>query len=349
MNKTIATATGLALLAGGGVIAAPAQASMDTTMQIGITNDSQHAVYVVVAWERDSSGPSGPVSATAPPQGTNTNPWTYPKFPDGTNAYIEVDYEGSGDMTVTTKIYPDADHSFLIGTYTNTFHNGFWRFSDTVNSGTATDWIDAFNSGFGVDEFNVNLPPHILDPYYGPLANDFPVGAAVDVDVNVMGSAAPDDSPSIEDALTLGDIESPAPADTSDDTDAGDGTSVDDPNATVVDTSGDDPILKTRSKALATEHQVAAKHHTRVEKIAAKMHNKGGVLTVHAYGSDEDLAMARGRAVRSHLGAHLAKRGHVGTPPIYVMYAGDPRNKDVHVTVHQHPDKTLPVCAARLA
>ena len=290
MNKTIAVATGLALLAGGGVFAAPAQASMDVTMKIGITNDSHHAVYVVVDWEGDSSGPSGPVSATAPPQGANDNPWTYPKFSDGTDAFIEVDYEGSGDMKVTTKIYPDADRSFLIGSYWNTFHNGFWSFDDTGNSGTATKWIDAFNSGFGVDEFNINIPAGILDPYYGPLTNDFPVGAATDVE-----------------------------------------------------TEGALGATSTRSKSLTTgDYQVAAKHQARVEKMATKVHHQGGALTVHAYGPDEDLALDRARAVRAHLEAHLAKRGHVGTSPIYVIYGGDPDHKDTHTTIHWHPDTNLP-------
>ena len=99
MKRTITAAlAATGLLTGGALTAAPAQASMDVNMKIGITNDSPHAVYVVVDWEGDSSGPSGPVSATAPPQGTGSNPWTFPKFADGTNAFIEVDYEGSGDI-----------------------------------------------------------------------------------------------------------------------------------------------------------------------------------------------------------------------------------------------------------
>ena len=288
-----ATATGIALLAGGALTAAPAQAGiMDVNMVIGITNDSPHAVYVVVDWEGDSSGPSGPVSATAPPQGTNDNPWTYPKFPDGTDAFIEVDYEGSGDIKVTTKIYPDADHSFLIGTYWDTYQNGFWKFSPEGDSGTASDWIGAFNSGFGVNRFNINLPAGILDPYYGGLSSDSPVGAAADVNTE---------------------------------------TALGDANPTT-----------TRSKTLA-DHQVVAKHHTRVEKMAAKVHNQGGVLTIHAYGPDEDLAMARAREVRKHLEAQLEKRGHSGSSPIYVLYAGDPdHKKDTHATVHWHPDVNLP-------
>ena len=349
MNKTIAVATGLALLAGGGVFAAPAQASMDVTMKIGITNDSHHAVYVVVDWEGDSSGPSGPVSATAPPQGANDNPWTYPKFPNGTDAFIEVDYEGSGDMKVTTKIYPDADHSFLIGTYWNTFHNGFWSFTDTGNSGTATDWIDAFNDGFGVDAFHINLPQGILDPYYGGLASDSPVGAAVDVDV--LGAAA--DSSSDDGNFVVydgtSDDTSNSDANTDDapngmpgnDPNAWQPSNGDDPNATIVPADPDTPIL--RSKTItAGGLLVAEKHQARVEKMAAKVHHSGGALTVHAYGPDENLAMDRARAVRAHLEAHLAKRGHVGTSPIYVIYGGDPDHKDTHTTIHWHPDTNLP-------
>jgi hypothetical protein len=115
-----------------------------------------------------------------------------------------------------------------------------------------------------------------------------------------------------------------------------------DPNATVVPTDPSLPIL--RSNSLTTgDHQIVAKHHTRVEKMATKVHNRGGVLTIHAYGPDEDLALARASAVRAHLEAQLAKRGHTESSPIWVTYAGNPdHKKDVYVTVHWHPDTNLP-------
>ena len=114
----------------------------------------------------------------------------------------------------------------------------------------------------------------------------------------------------------------------------------DDPDATVVADDPGDPTLRAKS---LTDHQVAAKHQTRVEKMATRVHNQGGVLTIHAYGSDEDLALARARAVRKHLEGHLAKRGHTESSPIWVAYAGNPdHKKDVQVTIHHHPDTTLP-------
>jgi len=102
--------------------------------------------------------------------------------------------------------------------------------------------------------------------------------------------------------------------------------------------------LTTRSKTLTTsDHRVSAKHQTRVEKMANKVHNKGGVLTIHAYGPDEDLALSRARAVRAHLEAQLAKRGHTESSPIWVTYAGNPAHKkNTQVTVHWHPDTNLP-------
>jgi len=108
--------------------------------------------------------------------------------------------------------------------------------------------------------------------------------------------------------------------------------------------SDDGAQLGARSKTLTTgDHQVVKEHHTRVEKMAAKVHNQGGVLTIHAYGPDEGLALARALAVRKHLEAQLAKRGHIGSSPIWVTYAGDPdHKKGVQATVHHHPGTTLP-------
>jgi len=189
---------------------------------------------------------------------------------------------------------------------------------------------------------------YVWDDYYANMnaANTSSVAAAADVDVNALGSAAPD-----------GDVPDPvstSPDDASDDTDAGD-TSGDAPSDSDAGTddapSGDDGaqlgganLTTTRSKALTTgDHQVAKHHHTRVERMATKVHNEGGVLTIHAYGPDEDLALARASAVRKHLEAHLAKRGHTESSPIWVTYAGNPdHKKDVHVTVHWHPDTNLP-------
>jgi len=275
-------------------------------MQIMLTSDSPHAAYVVVNWEGDTSSRTGPVEVVVPGITGGLPQWTTAKFPDGSPAIIEIDYEGSGEMTVTTKIYPDADHSFLIGSYWNKYSNGFWSVKDMGDSGTASGWIGAFDDGISTDEFQISLPVGLFDPYYGRLASEAPVGAAADVDLRAMGSAAPD-------------------GDTSD------------------DASTSDPGTRTlRSQSITGDYQVVKHHQTRVEKLATKMHNKGGVLTVHAYGPDENLAMDRARAVRSHIEAHLVKRGHVGTSPIYVIYGGDPDHKDTHTTVHWHPAVTLP-------
>jgi hemin uptake protein HemP len=186
------------------------------------------------------------------------------------------------------------------------------------------------------------------------VAGDSYVGAAADVETeNSLGAApngdASDDVPSDDGALPDGaptDDESGDDASADDapanDSSSDDSSNGDDPSATVAGTNLDARIL--RSKTLTTgDHQVVAKHHTRVEKMAAKVHNRGGVLTIHAYGPDEDLALARARAVRAHLEAQLAKRGHTESSPIWVTYAGDPdHKKDTHVTVHWHPDTTLP-------
>lgn len=165
--------------------------------------------------------------------------------------------------------------------------------------------------------------------------NDSAVGSAADVSTE----ATPDDTPVDDDGAQLGDADPEGEA-------LSDDAPSDDTNA------GSNPVvmsdaritLDTRSKTLtAGGHQVVAKHHTRVEKMAAKVHNRGGVLTIHAYGPDEDLALARARAVRAHLEAQLAKRGHTESSPIWVTYAGDPdHKKDTHVTVHWHPNTTLP-------
>ena len=125
----------------------------------------------------------------------------------------------------------------------------------------------------------------------------------------------------------------------------GSATDVEVQSSTSPDTMSDSdvPALLTRSSSPIISYQVATKHHARVEKMAAKVHNSGGVLTIHAYGPDEDLALARARAVRKHLEDHLAKRGHTASSPIWVTYAGDPgRKKNIHVTVHWHPDMNLP-------
>ena len=164
---------------------------------------------------------------------------------------------------------------------------------------------------------------YVWDDYYANMntANTSSVAAAADVDVNVMGSAAPD-----------GEVPDPVSA-SPDDAPDDDGAQLGGANLTT-----------TRSKTLtAGDHQVAKHHHTRVEKMATKVHNKGGVLTIHAYGPNEDLALARASAVRAHLEAQLAKRGHTESSPIWVTYAGDPdHKKNTHVTVHWHPDTSLP-------
>jgi hypothetical protein len=193
------------------------------------------------------------------------------------------------------------------------------------------------------------------------VASEAPVGSAADVsteavlsdDSDIVNPDAPADDTSGDDAPaddTSGD-DAPAGDTSGDDAPAGDASGTDDAPSDDAN-AGPNPVvmsnariaLDTRSKTLTTgDHQVVAKHHTRVEKMANKVHNRGGVLTIHAYGPDEDLALARARAVRAHLEAQLAKRGHTESSPIWVTYAGNPEHKkDVHVTVHWHPDTTLP-------
>ena len=202
---------------------------------------------------------------------------------------------------------------------------------------------------------NVEVPENLFAATLQTV-NESPVSAAADVQAEpaALGDDAPaDDAPS-DDANT---DDAPADDAPSDDTSSGDspdsGTGIADPSDEGPAINGDDgdqlgdsdnTTLATRSKSLTTgEHQVVEKHHTRVEKMATKVHNQGGVLTIHAYGPDEDLALARARAVRAHLEAQLAKRGHSESSPIWVTYAGDPdHKKDAHVTIHWHPDTTLP-------
>jgi hypothetical protein len=199
-------------------------------------------------------------------------------------------------------------------------------------------------------------------------ALDAPVGSAVDVNTESaagLGDDADSDGTSSDDTSTDdADSDDTSSDDTStDDADSDDTSSddtstddadSDDTSSETTDSDGDDsdsgtvvpndldaPVL--RSKNLSNTHQVAKKHHTRVEKMANKVHNRGGFLTIHAYGPDEDLALARARAVRKHLEAHLAKRGHTESSPIWVTYAGDPDHKEnTHVTIHWHSDTTLP-------
>jgi len=158
---------------------------------------------------------------------------------------------------------------------------------------------------------------------YSQTAMEAPVGSAVDV----RTEAALGDDTSGDVTVNPNDIVNPldAPADDA-------------------PTDNDGAQLGARSKTLTTgDHQVVKEHHTRVEKMAAKVHNQGGVLTIHAYGPDEGLALARALAVRKHLEAQLAKRGHIGSSPIWVTYAGDPdHKKGVQATVHHHPGTTLP-------
>ena len=191
-------------------------------------------------------------------------------------------------------------------------------------------------------------------------ASESPVGAAADVTTeSVLGDADADtasddtftpdadgasDDTSTPDADGASDDATTPDADgASDDTstpDAGDAS--DDTTTPDADTAG---ATVTRAGVMtkhATDHQVIEKHQTRVEKMATKVHNSGGVLTIHAYGPDEILAMARARAVRKHLEDHLAKRGYTGPAPIHVVYAGDPDHKGTHVTIHWHADTTLP-------
>jgi len=227
--------------------------------------------------------------------------------------------------------------------------------------GTGSYWTPVFSylekpqsplpNGFGVSlegeraknsnyTLNVEVPENLFAATLQTV-NESPVSAAADVQAEpaALGDDAPaDDAPS-------------------DNTSSGDspdsGTGIADPSDEGPAINGDDgdqlgdsdnTTLATRSKSLTTgEHQVVEKHHTRVEKMATKVHNQGGVLTIHAYGPDEDLALARARAVRAHLEAQLAKRGHSESSPIWVTYAGDPdHKKDAHVTIHWHPDTTLP-------
>jgi len=184
--------------------------------------------------------------------------------------------------------------------------NGF----DVTLGGPVTQW--GVTPTWGTPVLGVSVPENLFGASLQAV-NDAPVGAAADVEVIDPLGAAPDGS-------------------------------ADDASSDDSDDLGGANLTTIRSKTLtASDHHVATHHHTRVEKMATKVHNKGGVLTIHAYGPDEDLALARASAVRAHLEAQLAKRGHTESSPIWVTYAGDPAHKkDTHVTVHWHPNTTLP-------
>jgi len=64
----------------------------------------------------------------------------------------------------------------------------------------------------------------------------------------------------------------------------------------------------------------------------------GDMINIHAYGPDEEIALARAEHVKAHLLSEITRLG--GDPdayPVMVVYAGDPAHKkNVHVTIHQH-------------
>ena len=310
MKKTItATATGLALLAGGVLAAAPAQAQNLVNIDVGVG---------VPGWTFDGPGKPQYQYGVAD---SSTSSWNatwnecgglFDVYSGNTQiCSFNIDDAGLVSITAAKITFPAWKVTSPGGTtYDVAYSSGIVGNPPAWNSFT----MDLFGtetssqgSAMGT-QWSLNKPGDYLllvipdqgalmnygarENTNASLASEAPVGAAADVSTDADGEA---------------------PA-------------------------------TTRSKTLTTgDHKVVAKHHTRVEKMAAKVHNQGGVLTIHAYGPDEDLAMARAREVRKHLEAQLEKRGHSGSSPIYVLYAGDPdHKKDTHATVHWHPDVNLP-------
>lgn len=330
-----ATATGIALLVGGVLTAAPAMAFEDTIAISAVNPGGRELQINALVWCVDNQYAKFAQTPLDPGTNRGMDPhncdvaWSeraYPNIALGTPEMFAANKQiicnfiitASRDIQFTVVPLLEAFAYKDLGNNAVLCHAGE---KDAKNYATLDQ---PANSTYNmiVTSAKADGSGYVWDDYYANMnaANTSSVAAAADVDVNVMGSAAPDD-------------DGPDPVSTSpDDAPDDDGAQLGGANLTT-----------TRSKTLtAGDHQVAKHHHTRVEKMATKVHNEGGVLTIHAYGPDEDLALARARAVRKHLEAHLAKRGHTESSPIWVTYAGNPdHKKDTHVTVHWHPDTNL--------
>jgi len=335
-----ATATGIALLAGGVLTAAPAMAFDTDTIGISATNPGGRELQVnALVWCSGENGYAKFAQTLGANDSRGMTPscdldWTdraYPNIALGTpemfaaNKPIICDFiiTGSPGRNIQFTVVPFAE-AFAYAELGNT--TAYLCHAGEKDAKNYVTLDQPANSTYNVivTSAKADGSGYVWDDYYANMnaANTSSVAAAADVEASSpLGAAAPDD----EGLDPLGTSPDDAPDDDSDDL-------------------GGANLTTTRSKTLTTSaHRVSAKHHTRVEKMAAKVHNKGGVLTIHAYGPDEDLALARARAVRAHLEAQLAKRGHTESSPIWVTYAGDPdHKKNTHVTVHWHPDTSLP-------
>ena len=326
MRRSLTAALAAAgLLAGGVLTAAPAMAFDTDTIGISATNPGGRALQVnALVWCSGENGYAKFAQTLGANDSRGMTPscdldWTdraYPNIALGTpemfaaNKPIICDFiiTGSPGRNIQFTVVPFAE-AFAYAELGNT--TAYLCHAGEKDAKNYVTLDQPANSTYNliVTTAKADGSGYVWDDYYATLsaANESPVGSAADVDVIPLGAA--DDAPS-DDSGEFGGAN----------------------------------LTTTRSKALTTSgHQVAKHHQARVEKMATKVHNEGGVLTIHAYGPDEDLALARARAVRKHLEAHLAKRGHTEPSPIWVTYAGDPdHKKDTHVTVHWHPNTALP-------
>lgn len=105
-----------------------------------------------------------------------------------------------------------------------------------------------------------------------------------------------------------------------------------------------DPDASLRTKAVDTGY--LTRQPNRVTAMANRFVNHpGDMVNIHAYGPDEEAALARAGHVRGHLLSEISRLG--GNPdlyPVMVVYAGDLGHKDgVHVTIHQHSRSSITV------
>ena len=376
MKRTLtAVLTSVGLLASGVAMASPATAFDDDTIGLSATNPGGRELQVnALVWCSGENGYARFAQTLGANDSRGMTPscslgWTdraYPNIALGTpemfaaNKPIICDFiiYGSPGRNVQFTVVPFAEafaYAELGNTTAGLCHAGerdarnYVTLAQPANSTYNLIVTSAKADGSG----------YVWDDYYATLnaASTSSVAVAADVEVGAALGASPDDAQdddtgtddtntddaSSDDANaddTSGDDTSTDDANTDD---ASDDTGTDDADTGGVDALADSNVPVVRSRVLNDTHQVVKHHHTRVEKMATKVHNRGGILTVHAYGPDKDLALARARAVRIHLEDHLAKRGHTESSPIWVTYAGDPdHKKDTHVTIHWHPDTSLP-------
>jgi len=303
MKRTLtAAAAGLAILAGGVATASPAAASDDVAVTINTIEGWSFEPGPDPTYQQASTGDMGGITDPIPCGGL-------------------ADAQYTGIQQICRFNVPDAPSTVTYNSdpFYAISHNGYRYkvagFTFTINnpdfySNLSMEWDK--NSGYSIDGM---IP--IDAKYY---ESDYTVGLEVSYYISNMISAW-EENQAIDAA----------------------GNTVTEAVRTMVDEvkkeQGDISARSFRSTTGDNTYRVIAKHHTRLEKLATKVHNRGGALTVHAYGPDKGLALARARAVRAHLEEHLAKRGYVGPSPVHVLYVGDPEDKNgIHANVHWHKD-----------